>query len=80
MALRFVGIDTGSEHGGCPSVWVDETDGSLVIQGIVVDDPAEVAEVVARSPLAPNEMIVRLPARMRGYLMEACDAGNPDVG
>ncbi len=22
MALRFIGIDGTSEHGGCPSVWV----------------------------------------------------------
>lgn len=80
MALRFVGIDTGSEHGGCPSVWVDDTDGSFVIQGITVTDPDELSQVVTRSPLAPNEMIVRLPARMRGYLLEACSEREPNVG
>ncbi|WP_433366689.1 hypothetical protein [Streptosporangium sp. CA-115845] len=30
--MRFIGIDPGSEHGGCPSVWVDGNDGSFVIQ------------------------------------------------
>ncbi|MGW4643354.1 hypothetical protein ACWEN6_32885 [Sphaerisporangium sp. NPDC004334] len=80
MALRFIGIDTDSEHGGCPSIWVDEADGSVVIQGIVVDDPVDVAQVVARSPLAPDEMIIRLPARMRDYLLEACRDGDRDLG
>ncbi|MET8049106.1 MULTISPECIES: hypothetical protein [unclassified Streptosporangium] len=79
MALRFIGIDPGSEHGGCPSVWVDGTDGSFVIQGWEVDDPAELAEVEARSPIARNEKIVRIPARMRDLLMEACGDGGTDV-
>ncbi|WP_084957246.1 hypothetical protein [Thermoactinospora rubra] len=80
MALRFIGIDNTSEHGGCPSVWVDDMDGSIVIQGIVVTDPDMVNQVAARSPLAPGEMIVRLPAHMRGYLLEACCERDPDVG
>jgi len=80
MALRFIGIDGTSEHGGCPSVWVDDEDGSFVIQGVVVTDPAKVRQVAARSPLAPGEMIVRLPAHMRGYLLEACDGRVPDAG
>lgn len=80
MALRFIGIDGTSEHGGCPSVWIDDKDGSFVIQGTVVTDQAEVEQVVARSPLAPGEMIVRLPAHMRGYLLEACGEGDLNVG
>lgn len=79
MALRFIGIDGTSEHGGCPSVWVDDTDQSFVIQGIVVTDPEKVAQVAARSPLAPNEMIVRLPPHMRDYLLEACGEREPDI-
>lgn len=80
MALRFIGIDGTSEHGGCPSVWVDDRDGSFVIQGVVVTDQTELDHVAARSPLAPNEMIVRLPAHMRGHLLEACGEREPDVG
>jgi hypothetical protein len=80
MALRFIGIDGTSEHGGCPSVWVDDQDGSFVIQGIMVTDPNQVEQVVTRSPLAPNEMIVKLPAHMRGYLLEACGERGPDAG
>jgi hypothetical protein len=80
MALRFIGIDGTSEHGGCPSIWVDDNDGSFVIQGIVITDPSEVQQVVTRSPLAPGEMIVRLPAHMRGYLLEACGERDPDIG
>jgi hypothetical protein len=80
VALRFIGIDGTSEHGGCPSVWVDDADGSVVIQGIVVTDPSELEQVVTRSPLAPGETIVRLPAHMRDYLLEACGERKPDVG
>jgi hypothetical protein len=46
MTLRFIGIDGTSEHGGCPSVWVDDADGSFVIQGVAVTDPLDVAQVV----------------------------------
>jgi hypothetical protein len=45
MSLRFIGIDGTSEHGGCPSVWVDDKDGSFVIQGIMVTDPTEVGRL-----------------------------------
>lgn len=33
MALRFVGIDPNTGDSNCPSVWVDDRDGSIVIQG-----------------------------------------------
>lgn len=72
MGLRFVGMDPDTDGNNCPSVWVDDKDGSIVIQGWEVNDPAEVAEVTVRSPLADHEKIVRVPRRMAHLLMEAC--------
>jgi hypothetical protein len=33
MALRFIGKDPDSPNKGSPTVWVDEDDGSIVVQG-----------------------------------------------
>ena len=33
MALKFVGKDPDSPNNGSPAVWVDDEDGSIVIQG-----------------------------------------------
>ena len=33
MALRFIGVDPDSPNNGSPTVWLDEDDGSIVIQG-----------------------------------------------
>ncbi len=73
MALRFVGIDPATSGGNCPSVWVDEDSGDLLIQGWEVTEPAARAEIAAKSPIAGHERIVRLPARMRSIVREACD-------
>ncbi|MER5647989.1 hypothetical protein [Streptosporangium sp. NPDC002524] len=72
MALRFIGIDPNTGGNNCPSVWIDNSDGSIVIQGWEVTDPAELAEVSARSPILAHEKIVRLPRRMVPFLLEAC--------
>ncbi|MFC4590383.1 hypothetical protein [Sphaerisporangium corydalis] len=74
MALRFVGIDPNTGDANCPSVWIDERDGSFVIQGWEVVDPGERAEIAARSAILEHERIVRIPARMRDILLEACSA------
>lgn len=72
MALEFIGIDPDSKNGDCPSVWRDEASGDFVIQGIEITDPATLAEVSARSPIPAHETVVRLPARMRAIIQEAC--------
>lgn len=79
MALRFIGIDPNTNGGNCPSVWVDEASGDLVFQGTEVTDQATLAEVAARSPIAGHETIVRLPARMRAIIQEACGDGASDL-
>lgn len=77
MALRFVGIDPNTGGNNCPSVWVDDKDGSIVIQGWEVTDSAELAQVAARSPIPDHEKVVRIPRRMASMLMEACNAEAP---
>jgi hypothetical protein len=71
MALRFVGIDPKTNGGNCPSVWVDEATGDLVLQGSEITDPATLAEVGATSPIAAHEKVIRVPARMRSIIQEA---------
>lgn len=75
MALRFIGIDPNTNGGNCPSVWIDETTGDLLFQGWEVTDQAILAEVADKSPIAAHEKIVRLPARMRSMIQEACGGG-----
>ena len=71
MALRFVGIDPETGGDNCPAVFVDEETGDFLLQGWTVTDPDTLAEVARRSPIADNESVVRLPARMRAILEEA---------
>jgi hypothetical protein len=71
MALRFVGIDPGTDGDHCPAVFVDEGTGDLVFQGWTVTDPQALAEAADHSPLAADESVVRLPARMRQIIVEA---------
>jgi hypothetical protein len=79
MALTFIGIDPHTNGGNCPSVWIDGATGDLVLQGWEVTDVATLSEVAAKSPIADNEKIVRLPARMRVILQEACSDGAADL-
>jgi hypothetical protein len=79
MALRFIGIDPNTDGNNCPSVWVDETDDSIVIQGLELTNPEDLAQVAARSPIPDNEKVVRVPRRMANLLMEACSASPHDL-
>jgi hypothetical protein len=79
MALRFIGIDPDTAGGNCPSVWIDEATGDLVLQGSEVTDRAMLLEVAAKSPIPEYEKVIRLPARMRSILKEACGDGAADV-
>ena len=77
-------LDTEDDHGAdlhydrprddsdhCPAVFVEEETGDLLFQGWTITDPATLAEVSQRSPVADNESVVRLPARMREIILEA---------
>ena len=79
MALRFCGKG-GSQTDSCPSVHVDDTDGSLVIVGTLVEDPAVLAEIQRDSHIDPHERAVRVPHELRKALREALGGHDPDFG
>ncbi|WP_241999429.1 MULTISPECIES: hypothetical protein [Kribbella] len=55
-------------------MWVDEADGSLVIQGYKLDAET-MGEVNATAPVQENETVVRIPARMASVLRGAMREG-----
>jgi len=71
MALKFIGIDPDTDTDHCPAVFVEEETGDLLFQGGTITDAATLAEVGRHSPVADNESVVRLPARMRAIILEA---------
>lgn len=71
MALIFIAIDPETDSDHCPAVFVEEGTGDLLFQGWTVSDAAVLDEVGQHSPIADNESVVRLPARMRDIIMEA---------
>ena len=73
MALRFIGVDPDSPNNGSPAVWLDEDDQSIVIQGWKVTDDHTISEITATGPIPDHETVVRIPARMAPFLLEACD-------
>ncbi|MFZ3558178.1 hypothetical protein [Streptomyces sp. BH055] len=79
MSLRFIGIDppTGDEES--PTVWVDEKQGEIVIQGWKPGPELKAQcaefEVPGHAVGIPDhEQVVRIPARMAEILREACNA------
>jgi hypothetical protein len=71
MALRFLAIDPDTNGENCPALFLEEETGDLFFQGWTVTDPQTLVESGTYSPLADNESLVRLPARMRKIIMEA---------
>ena len=71
-------------------MFVDEETGDFLLQGWTVTDPDTLSDVARQSPIADNESVVRLPARMRPILVEAvsgrgttvprADRGNDNLG
>jgi hypothetical protein len=79
MALRFLAIDPETNGDHCPALFIDDESGDLLIQGWIETDPGMLARTAEHSPLAENEMIVRLPARMRDVILEALHADGAAV-
>ena len=71
MALRFLAIDPDTNGDNCPALFLEEETGDLLFQGWTVTDPQTLDESGQHSPLADNESLVRLPARMRAIILEA---------
>ncbi len=58
--------DVGMEYSGCA-------------QGLRITDEATVAQIEATGPVPAHETMLRLPARMARFLLEAC-RGNGTTG
>ena len=71
MSLKFIGIDPETPNAGCPSVWVDDATGDLILQGSEELDEANRSVITARSRLLPGERIIRVPNRMRHIIAQA---------
>jgi hypothetical protein len=71
VALEFIGKDPESDTNNCPAVFIEEATGDFLLQGWTVTDSATLADAGRHSPLADNESLVRVPARMRAIIMEA---------
>jgi hypothetical protein len=71
VALRFLAIDPETDGDNCPALFLEEETGDLLFQGWTVTDPNTLAESGKHSPIADNESLVRLPARMRAIILEA---------
>jgi hypothetical protein len=72
FALRFIGVDPDSPNNGSPTIWLDEEDDSIVIQGCKVTDDSTISEITATGPIPDHETVVRLPARTPPFLLEVC--------
>jgi hypothetical protein len=79
MALRFIGKDPDSPNNGSPTVWVDEDDGSIVIHGWKITGESATAEITAAKPIPDHETVLRLPERMKPFLVEVC-SGDRTIG
>jgi hypothetical protein len=79
MALIFAGIDPDTGGDNCPAVFIDADTGDVIFQGWTVTDPKMLGEVTQHSPIADNESVVRLPARMREIIMEALNGQGATV-
>ncbi len=75
MALRYIGVDPNTPNTGSPTIWVDEADGDLIIQGLKIDDEATMDGIKATGPkwetIPGHETVLRLPARMIPILKDA---------
>jgi hypothetical protein len=71
MALIFIAIDPETTGDHCPAVFAEEETGDLLFQGWTITDPQTLGDVARHSPIAGNESVVRLPARMRAMILEA---------
>ncbi|HEU4421903.1 MAG TPA: hypothetical protein VFR67_05100 [Pilimelia sp.] len=74
MSLRLIGKDPESPNNGSPTVWVDEEDDSIVIQGWKITDESTLAAI---GTVPDHETVLRLPRRMAPFLLEVCSG---DVG
>jgi hypothetical protein len=79
MSLQFVGIDPTTGDHESPTVWVDQENQELVLQGWKPDASTEAECAAFELPghakgIPESEAVIRIPARMVHMIREACDA------
>jgi hypothetical protein len=79
VALVFLAIDPDTGGDNCPAVFAEEETGDLLFQGWTVTDVQTLAEISQHSPVADDESVVRLPARMRAIIQEALNGEGATV-
>lgn len=85
MALQFIGIDPNTGDSESPTVWVDQQQQELVLQGWKPGPQLEAECAAFEVPghavgIPEHEAVIRIPARMVQMIREACDAlERPDV-
>lgn len=62
MRISFVGGSTG--QGGSPRFYRDEDSGDFIVQGYVVSEPADLAQMA----IPEGETVVRVPASLFDHL------------
>ncbi|MFJ6069623.1 hypothetical protein ACIQFU_02065 [Streptomyces sp. NPDC093065] len=78
MPLLFIGIDPNTGDHESPTVWVDQDNKELVIQGWKPDAGLEAECAAFELPghargIPESEAVIRVPARMVSMIREACD-------
>ncbi|MGW1490741.1 hypothetical protein [Streptomyces sp. NPDC002402] len=85
MALVFIGIDPDTGDKQSPTVWIDQENRELVLQGWNPSPELEAECAATDIPghakgIPDNEAVIRIPARMVDMIREACDAvERPDI-
>src|SRR5215475_10158918 len=51
MVLRLIGGDPDSPQNGSPTIWLDDADDSVVIQGWRITDEATMSAITAKGPI-----------------------------
>jgi hypothetical protein len=64
VRITFVGGDTG--QGGSPRIYRDEESGDLIVQGYLVEDPGDLAQL----NIPAGETVVRVPVGLFKHLPE----------
>jgi hypothetical protein len=64
VKIEFVGGNTG--QGGSPRIYRDEESGDIIVQGYLVTDPADLAQL----KIPAGETVVRVPPNLFNHLPE----------
>jgi hypothetical protein len=79
MPLRFIAKDPETGSNASPTVWVDEENADLVLQGWKANQTTQ-DECLQVGSIPDHETVIRIPARMVSIVREACDDAERRAG